>query len=243
MGAFGLVVLFVLGAVLGLILGVGFFLISLVRGARPLHPHGVICRAELLATDSVVGPTLSGPALVRLSGALQPDGSATSDIIGVDIRMQRDASSDVRQGDQDLLLATFESFSKLGEGKQSTNVRDYLGNRYSTVLPWLVRGIGPVILRLRPHGPRTDDANLDRRARLDADIAADRARMILSMDRDGAQTDIAELRLIERLPEDVRTLRTSMFRQGRGVRPVGLRNGIRASVYPLSQLARALRGG
>jgi hypothetical protein len=54
---------------------------------------------------------------------------------------------------------------------------------------------------------------------------------------------IAELRLVERMPIDDRLLRASMFRQGRGVRPLGLRNGIRATVYPISQTARRLRGG
>jgi hypothetical protein len=34
-----------------------------------------------------------------------------------------------------------------------------------------------------------------------------------------------------------------MFRQGRAIRPVGFRNGVRATVYPISQLARRLRGG
>ena len=50
-------------------------------------------------------------------------------------------------------------------------------------------------------------------------------------------------RLVERLASDATTLRASMFRQGRSLRPLGLRNGIRATVYPLSQLARRLRGG
>jgi hypothetical protein len=240
---FGLVVLFGVGWLLGLVIGVVVFLISLVRGKRPFHPQGVICRGELVAKDGIVGPRLAGPALVRLSGALHSDGSTEADIIGLEIRMQQEATGDVRVGDQDLLLATFESFSKLGEGKQTTNVHDYLGNRYSTVLPWLVRDMGPSTLRLRPASERSIDSTIDRRSRLDADIAADRARLILSIERDGTQTDVAELRLIESLTEDVRTLRTSMFRQGRGVRPIGLRNGIRASVYPLSQLARALRGG
>ena len=59
----------------------------------------------------------------------------------------------------------------------------------------------------------------------------------------GATIEVAELRLIERLPIDGRALRVSMFRQGRAIRPVGFRNGVRATVYPISQLARRLRGG
>ncbi len=235
----GRAVLYLIGALLGLVIGLLFFLISLFRGARALHADGVICRAELIAKDAVVGPQLAGPALVRLSGALHKDGTPDQDILGLEIRMQREASRDVREGDQDLLLASFESFGEIGKAKASTNVRDYLANNFSTVTRWLVPGIGPAVLRCRPAGPRTQSAT-SRNAQLDEDIAADRARMVLSVDGTG---DVAELRIIERLPDDLRTLRTSMSRHGRGVRAVGLRNGIRVTVYPLSQLARALRRG
>jgi hypothetical protein len=231
-------VLYLIGALLGIVIGLLFFLISLVRGSRALHADGVICRAELIAKDDVVGPRLAGPALVRFSGALHADGSPEQDILGLAIRMQREASRDVRTGDQDLLLASFESFGALGQAKASTNVRDYLANTYSTVTRWLVPGIGSAVLHCRPAGPRTESTS-HRTAHLDADIAADRARMVLSVD----QIDVAEIRIIERLPDDLRTLRTSMARHGRGVRAVGLRNGIRVTVYPLSQLARALRRG
>jgi hypothetical protein len=198
----------------------------------------VICRAEVIAKDSIVGPLLAGPALVRFSGALHNDGSPDQDILGLEIRMQREASSDVRVGDQDLLLASFERFRELGNAKQSTNVTDYLANTYSTVTRWLVPGIGPAVLRCRPAGPRIASTS-HRNAQLDADIAADRARMLLCVD----QNEVAEIRILDRLADDLRTLRTSMSRHGRGVRAVGLRNGIRVTVYPLSQLARRLRRG
>lgn len=234
----GRAVLYLIGALLGLVIGLLFFLISLFRGKRALHADGVICRAEVIAKDSVVGPRLAGPALVRFSGALHEDGTPDQDILGFEIRMQREASRDVRTGDQDILLASFESFAAIGKAKETTNVRDYLANTYSTVTRWLVPGIGSAVLHCRPAGPRPTSTS-HRNARLDEDIAADRARMVLSAN----QLDIAEIRITERLPDDVRTLRTSMSRHGRGVRALGLRNGIRVTVYPLSQLARALRGG
>jgi hypothetical protein len=87
------------------------------------------------------------------------------------------------------------------------------------------------------------DRGADRLARLDADLAADRARFELAVGTGDARVALAELRLIERIATDDRGLRASMFRQGRGVRPLGLRNGIRATVYPMSQTARHLRGG
>jgi hypothetical protein len=100
-----------------------------------------------------------------------------------------------------------------------------------------------VILRLVPPPASPADRGGDRLARFDADLAADRARFELAVDTGRQRCVIAELRLVERLAIDDRSLRASMFRQGRGVRPLGLRNGIRATVYPMSQIGRRLRGG
>ena len=233
----GLFVLFVFGAVLGIAIGFVIFWVSLVRGARAVHGEGVVCRAELVARDTQMGPTLAGPALVRLSGAF----GTHSDILGLEIRMQRTSSSDARSGDQDLLLATFESFRTAARDRAATNTSDYLANHYSTVTPWWVPGRGPTILRLTQPPAAPAERGDSRLARLDADLAADRARFELGVR--GSTVELAELRLIERLPADARALRASMFRQGRALRPLGARNGIRATVYPLSQLARRLRGG
>ena len=241
--ALGLAVLFGIGALLGIAVGAVIFFISLYRGARAVHAEGVVCRAQLSARDPVIGPQLAGPALVRLSGAFEGNATTGTDVLGLDIRMQRTASDDGRVGDQDLLLGTFESFTTARRDRAATNAGDYLANRYSTVTPWWVMGTGPAILRLAPAQAVAADRAPDRIARLDADLAADRARMVLSVHADGAATEVAELRLVERLPADAHALHTSMFRQGRALRPLGLRNGIRATVYPLSQLARSLRGG
>lgn len=241
--AFGLAVLFVLGAVLGVLIGILVFFVSLVRGKRAVHAEGVVCRGELVARDGVVGPRLAGPALVRLSGAFEDQVTSGTDVLGLDIRMQKTATADAHAGDQDLLLGSFESFLTAKRDREATNAKDYFGNKYSTVTPWWVAGTGPAILRLRPAQELPSDRAPTRIERLETDIAADQARMVLSMDVDGTTTDVAELRLLERLPTDARKLRASMFRTGRKLRPLGLRNGIRATVYPLSQLARSLRGG
>jgi hypothetical protein len=238
----GLGILFVIGAALGLVIGVVIFPISLYRGARAVHAEGVMCRAEILAR-APGGQRLAGPALVRLSGAFEGQAATSSDVLGLDIRMQRTASADARDGDQDLLFGSFESFHTAGHDRAATDVGDYLANHYSTVTPWWVRSRGPVILRLVPPPLQPRDRGSDRLARLDADLAADRARFALAVGDGAAPAPIAELRLLERLPIDGRALRASMFRQGRGVRPLGLRNGIRATVYPMSQTARRLRGG
>ena len=53
---------------------------------------------------------------------------------------------------------------------------------------------------------------------------------------------LATLTLVQRLPSsDGKALHISMFRTGRHYVPTGARNGIRAIVYPVSQLARGLR--
>jgi hypothetical protein len=241
LAAIGLTILFAIGAVLGLVIGVVIFPISLYRAARAVHAEGVVCRAELVAQDPA-GQRLVGPALVRLSGAF--GGQATrSDVLGLDLRLQRTATSDPRDGDQDLLFGSFESFHTAGRDRANTNAGDYLANRYSTVTPWWVAALGPVTLRLAPPPPSPAERGGDRLARLDADLAADRARFVLAVATGATERVIAELRLVERLAIDDRALRASMFRQGRGVRPLGLRNGIRATVYPMSQTARRLRGG
>ena len=239
----GLGMLFVLGAVVGLVIGLFVFFVSLYRRARAVHAEGIVCRAELVAKDDVIGPTIAGPALVRLSGAFEGQQTTGTDVLGFDIRMQRAASRDGSVGDQDLLLGSFESFATAKRDRENTDVGDYLANRYSSVTPWWVLGTGPAILRVTPPAPAPRERGADRIARLDADLAADRARLVLSVHANGAAIDVAELRLVERFADDDRTLRASMFRQGRALRPLGVRNGIRATVYPMSQLARRLRGG
>jgi len=234
----GLFVLFVIGAVLGLVLGVTIiFWVSLVRGARAVHAQGLVVRAEVIAVDAAVGPTIAGPAVVRLSGAFE-DQQGSSDILGLETRLQR-AAADPSVGDQDLVFGTFNSFWTAQKDKAATDAGDYIANKYSTVTPWWTGPLGPVVLHLAPPPPAARDRGTDRVSRLDADLASDRARFTLS----AGDVPVAELRLVERLNDSGARLRVSMFRCGRGIRPVGLRNGVRATVYPISELARRIRGG
>jgi hypothetical protein len=235
-------ILFVIGAVVGLALAVLIVPISLYRGARAVHADGVVCRAALVARDPA-GRRLAGPALVRLSGAIAGQATTGTDVLGLAVRLQRAASDDARDGDQDLLLGTFESFHTAARDRATTRAGDYLANAYSTVTPWWLPGHGAVTLRLVPPPAQPADRGGDRLARLDADLAGDRARFVLAVGTGADQVAIAELQLIARIALDDRRLRASMVRQGRGVRPLGFRNGIRATVYPLSQLARRVRGG
>jgi hypothetical protein len=255
--AIGLGILFVIGALLGVVIGALIVPVSLVRRARAVHADGVLCRAQIVARDPSA-ERLAGPALVRMSGALADQATTGSDVLGIAIRMQRVAVDDATQGDQDLLLGTFESFHTVSRDRAATNAGDYLANRYSTVTPWWLASYGPVKLHLEPPtenrgdapGERSTDGKNrgadpggDRLTRLDAALAADRARFVLTADTPAGPRPLAEVQLFARLALDGRTLRESMLRQGRGLRPLGLRNGIRATVYPMSQAARRLRGG
>lgn len=272
LAALALGVLFVAGALVGVVLAIVFVPVALIRGGRPVHKDGVVLRAELIARDAVLGPVLAGPAWVRLSGASGSKGSAHmgSDVLGLALRTRHPGatvSDDPTVGDQDVLFGTFESFHTVVRDRKATNAADYLSNRYSSVTPWWVRGIGPSILRLIPDsstasGPAAgvsdrrsapviasgDDAidaatgePKNRLQRLDEALRSDRARLILILEKGKSSTEIAELHLTERTELAGHRLRTSMFRAGRGIRAVGFRNGIRATLYPLSQLARRVR--
>lgn len=246
MRTLGLALLFLAGALAGLVVGLLAAVVSLLSGRRAVHAHGVICRAELRALDDVVGPRLAGPAVVRLGGALHADEAHGGDVLGLALRMRRkDASHelDLSVGDQDLLLGTFESFHTVARDLARTDVHDFLANEYGSVAPWHIAGVGIGKLRALPPAKLERARAPDRLSRLDADIAAGRARFTLVvLEAHGTPRPIAELHLLERLALDDGALRMSMFRTSRGLRPVGFRNGIRAVVYPLAQAARRLRG-
>jgi hypothetical protein len=259
LAAFGLGVLFVLGALLGVGLGAVFFVISWARRGRAVHREGVVCRAEVVPHDHPVGRALAGPTVVRLSGAFGDQQPRGSDVLGMMVRWQRAVHEGAAAGEQDLLFGTFESFRTAARDRAATNVGDYLANRYSTVTPWWTPGVGVCVLRLSPAArvterrsdPVTASVNdaqtahdtplLSRLDRLDAALARDSARMILLLEHGDSSTEIGELRLIERTATPDHQLRASMFRCQRGLRPVGFRNGLRATLYPMSQRGRGLR--
>lgn len=226
---------FALGLVVGLPIALLLAPISRWRHRRVVHAAGVMCDAEVTAPDmsGERSPDLTGPAIVRLSGALAGP-SATSDILGFALRV---VHRDGYTRDQDLLFGTFDSFFTLGRAVKQTRPGDYLANRYSSVAPWWIEGQGATVLQLVPrgdgagHSDGVGDGGRD--ARLDAEIAAGRARFDLIA---GHRT-LAQVTLRARRPDDP-GFRMSPWRTGRGVWPIGFRNGLRAIVYPINQLAR-----
>jgi len=223
--------------IFGVVLAPLIFLFSLVRGLRAFHPRGTICRAKVVALDPDVGARLAGSARVRLSGSTGDENSAVQTVLGMAIKT--DAG-------QDLPLATFESFLKLGDATKNTIVADYLANQFASVTPWRVRGLGIVWLRAVPIAPAHGTGS--RVERLDEAIESGKATFVLeARDAAGAtaavRSKLAELHLTERLADDDRSFTISMFHTAAGFVPTGVRNGIRVIVYPTSQLARRIRGG
>lgn len=242
---------FAVGAGLGAGLGVVFFLLALVRSARPVHAEGLVCRARLVPRDGELGPRLAGPALARFSGAFTDERGGGADVLGLLLRLRTDEHERAAglTGDQDLLLATFESFRTAARDRASTDVSDYLANAYSSVAPWWLPGCGPATLRLArvtnvsaATANRGATSSAPRRERLDRALANGEVILLLTAELAGERRELAEVHLLERLDEPGHALRGSMMRCGRGVRPVGFRNGMRATLYPMSQFGRRLRG-
>lgn len=247
---------FALGAGTGAVLGVVFFVLALVRGARPVHAEGALCRGRLIPGTDPLGRALAGPVLVRFSGAFTDQRGVSSDVLGVLLRLRTDehqASEDPRVGDQDLLLATFESFRTAGRDRAATCVTDYLANCYSSVARWWIPGHGPGTLRLTPvtrvanptlvTSQERGQATPTRVERLDVALAQGPVALRITVERAGAAPlELAELHLEQRIEAPDHRMQASMFNCGRGVRPVGFRNGVRATLYPMSQFGRRLRG-
>lgn len=236
---------FVLGMLAGLfpLTIVVIFVKALINGGRAFHPRGSVCTAEITAIDDhAIGKRLAGPARVRLSGVGEPENSPNQTVIGLAVS--------TTEGDvQNLLTATFEAFVKTSEGTANTDVTDYLGkNQYASVSPWRVDGAGVMWLRILPHPDAQVAKSGTRTERLDADIAAGRAKFVLELrtapNADGPlHARIATITLTQREPADEPKFRMSMWHTGRGFHPTGFRNGVRAIVYGVSQAARRLRGG
>ena len=233
-----------LGRIIGVALAPLVFVVALVRGARAFHPDGVVYRADVLpnAADpllSLVAGRLAGPALVRLSAAMRRGGEGP-DVLGVAIRFGA-------AGDQDLLLATFDGFGpqELRAAVASTDAHDFLHNDYRAVSPYRLDGVGLVRLHARAEAGGGDGAT--RIERLQQAVANRRAVLHLEArpmapDQEPAARPLVDIVLIGRASVPGAALRFSPFRDGLGLRPVGLIAGIRWAVYPPSQLGRRLRG-
>jgi len=243
------------GRVIGLALAPIVFLVALVRGARAFHPDGAVWRADVVATFrgdgslARVAKRLAGPALARLSPAMHRAGSDERDVLGLGVRFGA-------AGEQDLLLATFDGFApaQLRRALKETDPRDYLHNDYRAVSPYRVDGTGDlVLLRARGEGDpsRSDGPSQtggpSRDERLARAVADGHALLHVEAraadDEHAPWLPLVDVTLVGRSSVTQAALRLSPQRDGFGLRGAGTYAGIRWAVYPVSQLARRLRGG
>lgn len=224
---------------------------SLVRQARFLHPDGTVYRAEVTvaaapddAAAARLAAALAGPALVRLSSAWWKGGKEWLDVLGLAMRLRRDAhpSSEPGPEDQDLLFATIRWPVTTPLAPLTTDQHSFLHNNYHGVSPFQVPELGRVKLRLR--SPHLISGGERREVALAKAVAAGTAVFILQARRlcPGAEfQDLAAVRLVAPIDSaelDQEALRFSPFRSGRGIEPVGLVHSIRHATYAASQAAR-----
>lgn len=233
-----------IGAALGGALAPAAFLGALLRGGPVLHPSGVVYRADVepLAVDGPFGELarrFTGVALVRLSGALRswPQSGRRPDMLGIALRLRGNDRTTTRRlvGDQDLLFVTSRSLLELVVAVWATDVRDFLSNRYYTVLPYSLIGVGRVALRLIPEAPAP--AGDDRRERLQAAVQSGEATLRLEVRAlpEGAWTPVAAVHLVEPLKVEPGELAFDPGTAAMGLTPVGVIQGARPPVYRASE--------
>ena len=223
--------------------------IAAMRRARMFHPDGIVLAADLAAAPDgadlePLASRLAGPALVRLSSAWWRGDKEWPDVLGLALRLRASAEPTPRPspGDQDLLFATVRRPITTAFAPLSTHVHDFLANDYHAVSPFTVDGVG--VARFRAISPRPATDAPSRRARLAADVAADRALLTIEIRAGrGAWRPLARLRLLREATLDQAALRFDPFRDGRGIRPRGFVHGLRRAAYAASQRLRPSSSG
>ena len=224
-----------------------FALVSAARGARTFHPRGVTFQALLQRHPEAphelgaLVTRLTGPALVRFSGALWKQAQRLPDVLGCAIRFRNDDRDSIEpeEGDQDLLLATIRRPWTMGFSPLTTDVRDYLANDYFSVSPFDVGLARAVYFRLTPIQGSSAKTGT-RGERLLQDIEFGRANLTLELSAGpfGPWTPLVVMTLERAAHVDEEALRFSPFRAGRGLSPRGFIHALRVGAYALSQRAR-----
>ncbi len=224
-----------------------FGAVSFARRARTFHPRGPVFHADVSLHATVpahlraLGERLSGPALVRFSGALWKHAESIPDVLGCAIRARRtkEETAEPAVDDQDLLFATIRRPWTMPFSPLTTKQHDYLANDYFAVSPFDV-GLGyQVYLRLHPErcSSTREGSRGDRLARA---VMRGEARLVLEAAKKpfGPWAPVAAVVLERDADVDGEALRYRPFRDGRGVRPRGFVHALRKAVYPASQSAR-----
>jgi hypothetical protein len=235
----------IIGRALGLALAPFSFIGSAIRRDRLFHPDGVIYRAEVkpLVKEGLLKPLserLAGGALVRLSGAIWkwPEGSRRPDLLGIAVRFRgkKQVTPQLLPGDQDITFVTASSVLGLVTAALATDSGDFLDNRYHTILPFHLEGVGRVYLRLVP--VQSSPSAPDRHQRLALAVAQHKAVLqleILATELGDSWIGLATIELRERMLIDDEALVFFPGSSGMGLRPLGVLQALRPEIYTASQ--------
>jgi hypothetical protein len=187
-----------------------------MRGAKSLHPYGVVCEARLSVTGASWAPRGAQllrqagehPALVRFSRALGlPE--PLPDLLGMSIRVP-DAYGPNR--DQDFLLVSSADLPVIHHLFLPT--RDPRGRPYTSSLPYRA-GSEHFLVGAVPAGPR----------RYDLAVAPLMGRF----------RPVATLEVGDALPDEANAITFNPANTGGGLEAEGFLNRVRSIAYPLSQ--------
>lgn len=240
------------GLALGLLIAPLFARVSHARRARMLHPEGSTYRAALSPDPNVhsrwreLAERLSGPALLRFSGALWRGGFEHLDVLGIALRLRHASewTEPAQSADQDLLFATIRSPFTMVFAPLTTRPGDYLANHYWAVSPFDIGQPRHVKFRLSPRRLQFEQlcsARVsDRNEGLRTEVLAGTVQLDLEV-RDTFSLrfePLATVHLLAPVSLDQAALRFSPFNAGRGVVPSGFVHALRRATYAASQWAR-----
>ena len=188
---------------------------------------------------------LTGPALVRFSGALWRGAEGPFDVLGCAVRLRRDARATLERAedDQDIVFATVPRGWTAPLSPFLVDVHDYLANDYYARSPFDVGSGRKVYLRLHPG--RSSSARAGRRAdRLAREVRRGLVTLSLAIAERplGPWTPLVTFGLERPADVDGDALSFLPHRDGRGVHPHGLLHAMRRGVDWVSQHAHRQDG-
>jgi hypothetical protein len=183
---------------------------------------------EVVAAEgpgAAIGARLAGRAILRLSGAAWKR-PRSPDLLGLAVRFRGDGAlePEAAPGDQDLILATMDHLAHLPVAFFTTNADDYLGNVYTGGLPYRIDGLGRAWVVATPLAPSPPGP--DRHARLAEAVGQGRAWLRLEAVSGADRVELATIEIGAELPIDEAALHFDPFRDGRGIHPVGVLQGL-----------------
>ena len=234
-----------IGEAIGEVIAPAIGAISRFRRARMFHPRGItfVGRSEAIIGGAYanLGAQLDGRVLARCSGALWKK-PHDFDVLGIALRFRSHEGPELDEnaalGDQDLLFATVRSPWLLALSPLLTDAHDFMHNRFWATAPFAVHDHERIELRLEPVDPIEVEGTRDERLRR----AVEAGRAVFWLEARKTLTfewhAVARITLEHEVELDQEALRFDAFRDGAGLVPVGVVQGMRRAVYAASQEAR-----